>query len=249
VNHPPVPAIFRPSFKGIISITDATDQKAHKVFEGNFGDLAKRDPKSLGIVNALAGGNAGTSTSRLDVTITGQRSEPSKSWRGTDYKYFTQYSYSFTSNSVTEKGTFELLSAQKPVSARAWDPLAFLLLNKVVSSIVTGIYGNEVGIRSMKSFMSSATEESKNGLTVLGRALQKHAGREGSSFADIEFSGKTANQQGLNVLNEILNSKDILIQKAENGTTNVFDNATGRGVNVSRSGLFNGFRDLKEVKN
>jgi hypothetical protein len=94
-----------------------------------------------------------------------------------------------------------------------------LFATKVVSSILTRIGGNEIGIRNVKSFISSAKAESKNGLTVIGRALQKHAGREGSSFADIEFSGKTANQQGLNIMNEILNSKDILIQKAENGTT------------------------------
>jgi hypothetical protein len=121
-------------------------------------------------------------------------------------------------------------------------------LNKVVSSVV-GIFGTETaGIQNMKVFMESAKQESKNGLTAAGRALQKHAGREGSSFADIKFSGKTGNEQGLEVLNGILKSENKLIQKAENGTTNIFDQNTGRGVNVSRNGVFNGFRDLKEVK-
>ena len=40
VYHPPVLA-FRPAFKGIISVTDATSQTVHKTFEGNFGQLAK----------------------------------------------------------------------------------------------------------------------------------------------------------------------------------------------------------------
>jgi len=46
-------------------------------------------------------------------------------------------------------------------------------------------------------------------------------------------------------LRDILNSKDQAIRKLPNGTTNIFDNITGRGVNISREGLFNGFRDLK----
>ena len=53
---------------------------------------------------------------------------------------------------------------------------------------------------------------------------------------------------GLDVLNDILNSKNQLIQEAENGTKSIFDKATGRGVNVSRNGEFNGFRDMKEIK-
>jgi RHS repeat-associated protein len=102
--------------------------------------------------------------------------------------------------------------------------------------------------RPMKIFLESATKESKNGLTQVGRALQKHAGREGSSFADLKFSAKTGNRQGLEVLKEILNSKNQLIKEAENGTTSIFDKTTGRGVNVSRNGEFNGFRDMKEIK-
>ncbi len=137
VYHAPVLA-FKPSFKGIISITDATSEIAHKTFEGNFGQLAKADPSkhSIGIVNALVGNNVGTNTGRLDVTLTGKRSGDSKTWKGTDINYFTQYSYSFTSNNVTEIGTFELQNGTIQTSARIWDPLAFLLVNKVVNSIV-----------------------------------------------------------------------------------------------------------------
>jgi hypothetical protein len=118
----------------------------------------------------------------------------------------------------------------------------------VKTEVKTDAFGHEIGVYDMKSFMSGATAESKNGLSVIGRALQKHVGREGSSFAGIKFSAKTATEEGLGILNDILEAKDRLIEKAENGTTNVFDQATGRGFNVSRNGLFNGFRDLKEVK-
>jgi hypothetical protein len=87
-------------------------------------------------VSSLIAGNIGTSASRLDITMTGTRSAVSKSWKGTDINYFTQYSYSFTSNDVTEKGTFELKNGTVQASARAWDPLVPLLVNKVVKSIV-----------------------------------------------------------------------------------------------------------------
>jgi RHS repeat-associated protein len=103
-------------------------------------------------------------------------------------------------------------------------------------------------IKNLNNFINSAGAISKNGLTNAGRALQKHAGRAGSSFSDIKFSGKTANKDGMKVINDILGSKDQMIQKLENGTKNIFDKATGRGVNVSREGKFNGFRDIKDIK-
>jgi RHS repeat-associated protein len=100
---------------------------------------------------------------------------------------------------------------------------------------------------SVEKFVESASKIDRNGLTVIGRALQKHVDRTGSSFSNMKFSGKTATQQGLKVVDEIFNSKDQLITRAENGTTTIFDKLTGRGINVSRSGEFNGFRDLKEL--
>jgi filamentous hemagglutinin len=94
-------------------------------------------------------------------------------------------------------------------------------------------------------FLSSATKLwGEQGLTTVGRALQKHAGRDGSVFQEIKFSHKTANQDGLSILNQIMNSKNQVIQTAENGSKLIFDKTTGRGFGVSREGLFNGFREL-----
>jgi hypothetical protein len=247
VYHPPVLAL-KPSFRGLISITDATSEKVHQTFQGNFAQLAKTGDFGRQVVNSLVGSNIGNENSKLDITMTGTRSDISKSWKGTDKNYYNQFSYSFTNNNVTETGTFELKSATIPVSARAWDALAFVAVNKAVSSLV-GVFGStseQLVISDMKAFTSSATAESRNGLTAVGRALQKHAGREGSSFAEIQFSGKTGNQQGLDVMNEILGSKNQLVKELKNGTSNIFDKTTGRGVNVSRNGTFNGFRDLKQ---
>jgi len=183
VYHPPVLAI-KPAFRGLISITDATSQTVHKTFEGDFGKLAKADPSkySLGIVNSLVGSNIGTSASSLDITVTGTRSQVSKSWKGTDINYFTQYSYSFTNNNVVEKGTFELQNGTVEASARAWDPLMFLLLNKVVSSIV-GIGITTTWGKAIQSTTAEALEASKkvyNGTTLyrLGTAGKSATGAD-----------------------------------------------------------------------
>ena len=83
-------------------------------------------------------------------------------------------------------------------------------------------------------------------MTQIARALQKHSGRANSSFSNIKFSGKTATEDGLNVLKDIMNSKKKIIDMESNGTKTIYDKATGRGFNISREGKFNGFRDLKE---
>ncbi|MCP3660579.1 MAG: hypothetical protein GY830_09825, partial [Bacteroidetes bacterium] len=98
-------------------------------------------------------------------------------------------------------------------------------------------------IKNTEEFVKSATKSDRNGLSKLGRGLQKHSSRKGSAFKDVKFSHKNADQIGEKILRNILNSKDKTIQKLPNGTTNIFDKNTGRGVNISREGLFNGFRD------
>ncbi|MDR1054491.1 MAG: hypothetical protein LBL90_01395 [Prevotellaceae bacterium] len=109
-------------------------------------------------------------------------------------------------------------------------------LGKEVTNVPT--LGNE--------FIKSATEfTGSQGLTNVGRALQKYIGREGPPFQSINFSHKTANQQGLQTLQNIMNSKNQIIQQAKNGGFYIFDKSTGMGFGVSRNGRFNGFRDLK----
>ena len=101
------------------------------------------------------------------------------------------------------------------------------------------------GIGLADDFLASATKSwGEQGLTVVGRALQKHAGREGSVFQGVKFSHKTANEDALNILNNIMGSKNQIIQQAKGGGQYIFDKTTGRGFGVSREGLFNGFREL-----
>ena len=101
---------------------------------------------------------------------------------------------------------------------------------------------------SKDAFLKSAEATWENGaqgtLSVAGRALQKHAGRAGSAFCDIEFSGKTANQDAMRIIKEIMNSKNRNIRVNPNGTTDVYDSISRKGFNISRKGLFNGFRNM-----
>jgi len=183
VYHPPVIAVIR-SFKGVISITDATTQTAHKTFSGNIAQLRKADATGMAssIVNQLTRADEGTGSSSLNITMTGTRSQVSKSWKGTDIKYFTQYSYSFVNNNTIEKGTFEINNYTAQASARAWDPLTFILLNKIVGSVIgerilTG-YG-----KATQSTVIEALEASKkvyNGTTLyrLGTTGKSATGTE-----------------------------------------------------------------------
>jgi RHS repeat-associated protein len=166
----PIGILAKPAFAGIISVVDATGQTAHKTFEGDFIQLrrADRNGMAVDIANHFASLNTGDRSSRLDLTITGERSEISKTWKGSDKKYFVQFSYSFTNNNVTEVGTFEMQASQIQVSARVWDPVTYLLVNKVVSMVV-GIsvstpHGKVVQSRSGESLQ--AAQEVYNGKTL-----------------------------------------------------------------------------------
>ena len=100
------------------------------------------------------------------------------------------------------------------------------------------------GLGLTDEFFVSLNEPADQGLTAAGRALQKHASREGSVFKDIKFSHKTANQDALDVIQDIINSPNKIIQKAPNGNGSwIFDKTTGRGFAVTKEGLFNGFRE------
>jgi RHS repeat-associated protein len=136
VYKPPV--LAKPAFLGTITIIDARSKSAHKTFEGNFQQLGKADPTkfSLALVNSVVGNNFGTGESRLNITITGIRSQTFKTWKGSDVKYFTQFSYSFTNSVFTENGTFEVNTGTIQASARIWDPLVFILVNKAMSSVL-----------------------------------------------------------------------------------------------------------------
>ena len=102
------------------------------------------------------------------------------------------------------------------------------------------------GFPNKSSFINSALRNDRNGLSQIGRALQKHTSRANLSFSDIHFSRKTATEDGLKILRDIMRSKNKVIDIETNGTKTVYDKVSGRGFNISREGKFNGFRDFKE---
>ena len=120
-----------------------------------------------------------------------------------------------------------------------------------VSSVIAKTFTNNVAKNSLglsDDFIGSALKSSGKqgqGLSNVARQLQKHAGRDGA-FSGVKFSHKTGNDQGLKILNDIMGSKNITTKTLRNGTRNVFDQNSGRGFNISREGLFNGFRELKK---
>jgi hypothetical protein len=103
---------------------------------------------------------------------------------------------------------------------------------------------------STEAFFNSADTVWKNGaqgsLSVAGRALQKHAGRAESAFSSIKFSGKTANQDAMKLIKEIMRAPNKRVVPQPNGTTVIYNLSSGRGFNISRKGLFNGFRNMKK---
>ncbi len=221
-HRPVIPDIAnKPTFAGIISITDATTQVVHKAFEGNFSQLRKADATgfSTSVVNQLTGLNSGTSDSRLAITMAGTRSQISKTWQGTDIKYFTQYSYSFTSNNITEIGTFEINIGSIKASARIWDPLTFLIVNKVVSTIIgaeifTGsskAVGGELSSKFIYRFDTRSIEEIKavGGFEALGKDLNllQHVTGNGTESGYIS----TSTEEG--VLEKLFGSQKGYIYK------------------------------------
>ena len=68
------------------------------------------------------------------------------------------------------------------VSARAWDPLTFLLLNKVVSSIV----GGGIAVGSRKAFQSTTTESLEASKKVYNGTTLYRLGTNGVSKTGAE---------------------------------------------------------------
>jgi hypothetical protein len=169
VSHPPILSL-KPAFNGIISITDATSQTAHKTFEGNFSQLVKADPSklSLGIVNQLTGSNTGTNQSRLDISMLGSRTEVDKSWQSTDVGYYQQYSYTFTNNNITQKGTFEI-KLHTLEGTKIYAPAIVALADWAIGSIIPsngGVTPYEIAKQSTTTESLQASQQVYNGATL-----------------------------------------------------------------------------------
>ena len=73
--------------------------------------------------------------------------------------------------------------------------------------------------------------------------MQKHANRPGDVLDGVKFSGKTANQDAQKIIEEILKSPNRVIDPIiEKGGYRIYDAVARRCFDVSRTGIFNGFR-------
>lgn len=97
---------------------------------------------------------------------------------------------------------------------------------------------------TIADFSKAATVGDRNGLTVAGRALQKHGSRPGSAFPAAKGTAATVNQQGQNVVDDILKNTGSTIttrHHARFGDVTEIRAPDGRGVRYDSVGNFMGF--------
>jgi RHS repeat-associated protein len=135
-------------------------------------------------------------------------------------------------------GVLDFIPEGGTAAKAAFTPFVLLMRSKIAARGFKAF--SRIGINNIDDFMASATALTGNrdGLTEVGRALQKHINRvEGQAFKNLRWSHKTGNNDGVKVLEEILNSKNRLVKPALQGGYIIYDKATKRGFAVSRNGF------------
>ncbi|WP_242596345.1 T7SS effector LXG polymorphic toxin [Enterococcus ureasiticus] len=107
--------------------------------------------------------------------------------------------------------------------------------------------GSEVGKINVDfaKVTETATLPKRGGETVVGHALQKHAGRNPSIWGGVKGNSEQINKTAMNHLNEIMNAQGkFKIAKAKNGV-NFLEKwlPDGRGIRLNMDGTFKGFID------
>ncbi|WP_333897154.1 RHS repeat-associated core domain-containing protein [Brevundimonas aurantiaca] len=92
-------------------------------------------------------------------------------------------------------------------------------------------------------FVNSANAPARNGLSVAGRALQKHGSREGSAFPAASGNAVEINRQAAGIVSDIINSSSGAITRNTGrfGQVTEFWGVGGRGVRYGDDGRFIGF--------
>ncbi|WP_083861589.1 RHS repeat-associated core domain-containing protein [Clostridium tunisiense] len=107
---------------------------------------------------------------------------------------------------------------------------------------VTKVAGNPIDVNKV---IDSATQAKKGGETVLGHALQKHAGRNPDIWGKVKGGSEQINETALNHLNDILNgSGEFKVFTTDKGVQFLEKMLPdGRGVRLNMDGTFKGFID------
>ena len=93
--------------------------------------------------------------------------------------------------------------------------------------------------------ISSATQNKKGGETILGHALQKHAGRNPQIWGKVKGGAEQINKTALIHLNDILNGPgEFKLFTTDRGVKFLEKMLPdGRGVRINMDGTFKGFID------
>lgn len=106
-------------------------------------------------------------------------------------------------------------------------------------------YSNQSGSINKDTITNSATSPKKGGETVVGHALQKHAGRHPEIWGKVKGGPDQINEAALNHLNEIINAPGDFVQVTNDRGITFWEKMLpdGRGVRLNMDGTFKGFID------
>ena len=104
---------------------------------------------------------------------------------------------------------------------------------------------NQSGSISKDTIINSATSSKKGGETIVGHALQKHAGRHPEIWGKVKGGPGQINETALNHLNEIINAPGDFVQVTNDRGITFLEKTLpdGRGVRLNMDGTFKGFID------
>jgi RHS repeat-associated protein len=111
---------------------------------------------------------------------------------------------------LNEAGIQTERTNSRTVALASWISLGALPEFKGISSLLKIFKGTSKNtIKGVEELITVANTQEKSGLTTVGRALQKHGSRAGSSFPKVVGSPEAINAQGETVLKEILTNPSV----------------------------------------
>ena len=108
---------------------------------------------------------------------------------------------------------------------------------KGASNLGDGLSGTQSRVGSLDELSRAAGAPDRNGLTVAGRSLQKHASRPGSAFATSSRRASDLNEAGQDVVDDILTTPGSVRRNNRLGGVDVVT-PDGRGVRFRADGTF-----------
>ena len=147
---------------------------------------------------------------------------------------------------ITDDGRIDNGSDLSPDPGRIdEDPLGDALLGGAAGLLrdsgEAGLMAGGKKCPTTQRMLNAGENPDRNGLSQAGRALQKHGSRPGSVFPRASGNPAAINQQGQQVLNDSLNSRNQFIERNRFGGNDIFDLDTGRGVRYGGNGNMMGF--------